>query len=99
MDVLQKTFTVQSHRFDSQSQSVLRLCRQPHCAQPQTHSRHYIRRPSLLPAFGSLRVVQATSSSRVLCASHAEQSDKMKVGFVGIGIMGFAMVRMHLHAF
>lgn len=26
-----------------------------------------------------------------MCASHAEQSDKMKVGFVGIGIMGLAM--------
>ena len=99
MDVLQKTSTVQLHRFYSQSQSVLPLFRHPDCAQPQTHSRYHNRRPSLLPAFRSLRVVQATSTSRVMCASHAEQSDKMKVGFVGIGIMGLAMVRMHMHAF
>ena len=98
MDALQKTFTVQSNRLDSRSQSVLRLCRHHSCSQPQEHTRHYNRRPFLLPAFHSLCVVQATSASRVVCASQAEASDKMKVGFVGIGIMGLAMVRMHMHA-
>ncbi len=98
MDVLQKTFTAQSNRLDSRSQSVLRLCRHPRCAQPQRDSRQYNRRPSLLPAFRSLRVVQALSSSRLISASQVEASDKMKVGFVGIGIMGLAMVRVHMHA-
>ncbi len=98
MDALQRKFTVQSNRFDSRSQLVLLLGRHHNCAQPQNHSRHYNRRPSLLPAFHSLRVVQATSSSRVVCASQVEASDNMKVGFVGIGIMGLAMVRMHVHA-
>lgn len=56
---------------------------------------HIGRQPSL-----SLPIAISRKPRRYLrCAAQAAASETMKVGFVGVGIMGLAMVGMQFHAY
>ena len=98
MDALLSSGAAPSYRPIVRNKVVSRISVRSRCASEQFSVRQHSWSASVRFQFRTARSFKTKSpNSRILCTAQ-NQSSKMKVGFVGIGIMGLAMVGMHAHA-
>ena len=88
-------------------QRTCNSCLKASALRPSAHLRASVNRQSHYrpdqqvvwqPGLSLPTVVSRTPRRQLRCAVQAAAAENMKVGFVGVGIMGLAMVGMHFYA-